>query len=131
MHDALDRLDIPRVVRCTLCFSRLTSQGSRTRLPLVILSLQHPSGVFAGDTFGELDTRFLYCAVSALSLLGALDQLDRDRTVAYLVQCRNFDGGFGSVAGAESHAAQGVSQGSRPVFAFFLIVFASDIDSTT
>ena len=98
---------------------------------LVILSLQHPSGVFAGDTFGELDTRFLYCAVSALSLLGALDQLDRDRTVAYLVQCRNFDGGFGSVAGAESHAAQGVSQGSRPVFAFFLIVFASDIDSTT
>lgn len=87
MHDALDRLDIPRVVR-------------------FILSLQHPSGVFAGDTFGELDTRFLYCAVSALSLLGALDQLDRDKTVAYLVQCRNFDGGFGSVAGAESHAAQ-------------------------
>ena len=119
MHDALDRLDIPRVVRCTLCFSRLTSRGLRTRLPLVILSLQHPSGVFAGDAFGELDTRFLYCAVSALSLLSALDQLDRDRTVAYIVQCRNFDGGFGSVAGAESHAAQGASRRPRPVFPSF------------
>ncbi|KAH9989256.1 rab geranylgeranyltransferase [Russula vinacea] len=68
--------------------------------------LQQPSGVFAGDAFGETDTRFLYCAVSALSLLGALDRLDRARTVSYLASCRNFDGGFGRVAGSESHAAQ-------------------------
>ena len=74
-----------------------------------ILGLQHPSGVFAGDAFGETDTRFLYCAVSALSLLGALDRLDRERTVSYLVSCRNFDGGFGRIAGSESHAAQGMS----------------------
>ena len=73
----------------------------------VILGLQQPSGIFAGDAFGETDTRFLYCAVSALSLLGALDRLDRARTVAYLAACRNFDGGFGRIAGAESHAAQG------------------------
>ena len=73
----------------------------------VILGLQQPSGVFAGDAFGETDTRFLYCAVSALSLLGALDRLDRARTVSYLASCRNFDGGFGRVAGSESHAAQG------------------------
>lgn len=26
----------------------------------------------------------------------------------YIVRCRNFDGGFGSVIGAESHAAQGM-----------------------
>ena len=75
--------------------------------PPVILGLQQPSGVFAGDAFGETDTRFLYCAVSALSLLGSLDRLDRARTVSYLASCRNFDGGFGRVAGAESHAAQG------------------------
>ena len=74
----------------------------------VILGLQQPSGIFAGDAFGETDTRFLYCAVSALSLLGALDRLDRARTVSYLALCRNFDGGFGRVAGSESHAAQGV-----------------------
>jgi geranylgeranyl transferase type-2 subunit beta len=69
--------------------------------------LQQPSGVFAGDAFGETDTRFLYCAVNALSLLGKLDELNVEKTVAYIRRCRNFDGGFGAVAGAESHAAQG------------------------
>jgi len=73
----------------------------------VILSLQTPSGVFAGDAFGEVDTRFLYCAVSALSLLGKLDLLDKEKTVNYIERCRNYDGGFGSCIGAESHAAQG------------------------
>ncbi|KAI0300622.1 rab geranylgeranyltransferase [Multifurca ochricompacta] len=87
IHEALARIDVTRVVN-------------------FILGLQHPSGVFAGDQFGETDTRFLYCAVSALSLLGAIDRLDRERTVTYLASCRNFDGGFGRVAGAESHAAQ-------------------------
>ncbi|KAJ7781447.1 rab geranylgeranyltransferase [Mycena metata] len=86
-YDALDRLDVPRVVK-------------------FILSLQQPSGVFAGDSFGEIDTRFSYIAVNALSLLGCLDQLDKDKTVEYIKQCRNFDGGFGSTIGAESHAGQ-------------------------
>ncbi|KAI0065122.1 rab geranylgeranyltransferase [Artomyces pyxidatus] len=87
IHDALDRVDIPRVTD-------------------YILSLQQPSGVFAGDSFGEVDTRFLYIAVNALSLLGQLDRLDKDKTVTYIRQCKNFDGGFGNVAGAESHAGQ-------------------------
>ncbi|KAL4063915.1 terpenoid cyclases/protein prenyltransferase alpha-alpha toroid [Scleroderma yunnanense] len=87
MQDALDRLDVDRVVK-------------------YILSLQQPSGVFAGDSFGEMDTRFLYCAVNALSLLGRLSELDVERTVSYIRQCRNFDGGFGATAGAESHSAQ-------------------------
>jgi prenyltransferase beta subunit len=73
----------------------------------VILSLQQPSGVFAGDAFGEIDARFLYCAVNALSLLGRLDALDREKTVGYIERCRNYDGGFGSCVGAESHAAMG------------------------
>ncbi|KAI0044404.1 rab geranylgeranyltransferase [Auriscalpium vulgare] len=87
IHDALDRVDVPRVTA-------------------YILALQQPSGVFAGDAFGETDTRFLYIAVNALALLGQLDRLDKDKTVGYIRQCANFDGGFGSVAGAESHAAQ-------------------------
>lgn len=73
----------------------------------VILSLQRPSGVFAGDSFGEIDTRFLFCAVAALSLMGQLHQLNVEKTVSYVRRCRNFDGGFGAVIGAESHAAQG------------------------
>ncbi len=75
----------------------------------VILSLQQDSGIFAGDQFGEIDTRFLYCAVNALSLLGHLHELDVERTVGYIRRCRNFDGGFGAREGAESHAAQGQS----------------------
>ena len=78
-----------------------------TRLIEVILSLQQPSGVFAGDAFGEIDTRFLYIAVQTLSLLGRLHELDVDKTVGYIQKCRNFDGGFGAVIGAESHAAMG------------------------
>jgi len=35
-----------------------------------------------------------------------LGDLDVEKTVEYIVQCRNFDGGFGSRIGAESHAAQ-------------------------
>ena len=84
------------------CYSRLEEN-----LRLVILSLQQPSGVFAGDSFGEIDTRFSYCAVNALSLLGRLSELDVDKTVSYIRECKNFDGGFGNSIGAESHAAQG------------------------
>jgi len=60
-----------------------------------------------GDEWGEIDTRFSYCAVSALSLLGRLEALDIDRTVSWISRCQNHDGGFGMVEGAESHAAYG------------------------
>ncbi|KAK9896931.1 terpenoid cyclases/Protein prenyltransferase [Cystobasidium minutum MCA 4210] len=72
-----------------------------------VLSLQDPeTGSFAGDEWGEIDTRFTYCAVACLSLLGQLDKLDKEKTVAWLEKCKNHDGGFGMVQGAESHAAQ-------------------------
>ena len=78
----------------------------------VILSLQQPSGTFAGDRFGETDTRFLYCAVSALSLMKQLDKLEvdgrKERAIAHICECRNFDGGFGTNPGAESHSGQGI-----------------------
>ncbi|KZT35986.1 rab geranylgeranyltransferase [Sistotremastrum suecicum HHB10207 ss-3] len=76
------------------------------RVVLFILSLQQPDGSVAGDQWGEIDTRFLYCAVQALSLLGRLDEFNKEKAVAYLRRCRNFDGGFGSSPGGESHAAQ-------------------------
>lgn len=89
-----------------------------TKPSTVVTSLQLPSGAFAGDRFGETDTRFLYIAVQALSLLGQLDVLDknvvdgkngRERAVAYIERCRNFDGGFGANVDAESHSGQGPS----------------------
>ncbi|QRV83367.1 terpenoid cyclase [Ceratobasidium sp. AG-Ba] len=87
MHDALEKLD-------------------KTRVTKYILSLQASDGSFAGDRWGEIDTRFTYCSISALSLLGELSQLDIEKTVGYIRKCRNFDGGFGGSEGAESHSAQ-------------------------
>ena len=114
MQDALDRVDIPRVVKCIVLFIWYDIQDADDRATImcftyypVIVSLQQTSGVFAGDAFGEIDTRFSFCAINALGLLGQLDQIDTNKAVEYIEKCRNFDGGFGSCVGAESHSAQG------------------------
>ncbi|GAA5975202.1 hypothetical protein JCM11641_004392 [Rhodosporidiobolus odoratus] len=87
MQDSLHLLDVDKVVK-------------------YILSLHDPiRGSFAGDTWGEHASRFVYCAVATLSLLGRLDDLDREPVLRFIEGCRNFDGGFGMVEGAESHAA--------------------------
>ncbi|CCU98918.1 unnamed protein product [Malassezia sympodialis ATCC 42132] len=78
----------------------------RARIVQFVLQLQRPNGSFQGDRWGETDTRFLYCAVSALAHLGALDQLDHEKTISWILRCANMDGGFGLTEGAESHAAQ-------------------------
>lgn len=64
------------------------------------------TGTFAGDEWGEEDTRFLYAGVLALSLLKALHLVDVDKAVDYIISCCNFDGGYGASPGAESHAMQ-------------------------
>lgn len=71
-----------------------------------IASLQKSDGSFAGDSWDEIDTRFSYCAISSLSLLGRLDAIDTEKAAAYIHSCRNFDGGYGVSPGAESHAGQ-------------------------
>jgi geranylgeranyl transferase type-2 subunit beta len=71
-----------------------------------IVSLQQEDGSFAGDQWGEIDTRFSYCALSALSLLSSFDRIDLSKAVEYIASCQNLDGGFGSMMGAESHAGQ-------------------------
>ena len=64
------------------------------------------SGTFAGDEFGEEDTRFLYGAFNSLSLLRQLHVIDIDKAVGYIASCANFDGGYGASPGSESHAGQ-------------------------
>lgn len=74
---------------------------------LVIANLQNrETGTFAGDEWGEEDTRFLYGAFNALSLLGLLDLIDVDKAVNHIAACANFDGGYGVNPGAESHSGQ-------------------------
>ena len=80
--------------------------NKRERLIKFITGLQLPDGSFQGDKYGEVDTRFVYTAVSSLSLLNALTDSIADTASAFIMQCFNFDGGFGLIPGSESHAAQ-------------------------
>jgi geranylgeranyl transferase type-2 subunit beta len=43
-----------------------------------IAGLQQPDGSFFGDQWGEVDTRFSYCALSAMSIMGRLDSGEID-----------------------------------------------------
>lgn len=69
--------------------------------------MQLDDGSFMGDEYGEIDTRFVFTAIQALSVLGKLSKVDTEKTSEWIKKCQNFDGGFGLIPGAESHAAQG------------------------
>ena len=71
-----------------------------------IKGLQQEDGSFFGDQWGEVDTRFSFCAVACLKLIDCLEVVDVDRATEFVLSCLNFDGGFGCIPGAESHAGQ-------------------------
>ncbi len=71
-----------------------------------IRTLQLPDGSFQGDTWGEIDTRFSFCAIAALSLMDCLHVVDVAAATKYVCRTLNFDGGFGCVPGSETHAGQ-------------------------
>ncbi|KAH8884434.1 terpenoid cyclases/Protein prenyltransferase [Thozetella sp. PMI_491] len=93
MIDALDELE--------------TRGKGKARVCEFVAGLQNrETGIFAGDEWGEEDTRFLFCSLIVLSILGRLDLSDTAKAADYIVSCANFDGGYGAHPGAESHAAQ-------------------------
>lgn len=59
-----------------------------------------------GDQWGETDTRFLYGALNALSLLRLMHLVDVPKAVTYVQSCENLDGAYGIRPGTESHAGQ-------------------------
>ena len=71
-----------------------------------IKSLQQEDGSFMGDQWGEVDTRFSFCAIACLTLIDQLNAVDIDLATDFVLKCLNFDGGFGCIPGAESHAGQ-------------------------
>jgi geranylgeranyl transferase type-2 subunit beta len=71
-----------------------------------VAALQQGNGSFAGDEWGEVDSRFSYCALLTLAILGRMDAVNLQTAVDYVMSCVNFDGGFGCIPGAESHAGQ-------------------------
>ncbi|CEP64678.1 Rab geranylgeranyltransferase BET2 LALA0_S13e00474g [Lachancea lanzarotensis] len=85
------------------------SDDMKTQCVAFLQSNQLPDGSFQGDRFGEIDTRFVYAALNALSILGQLTPTVVDPAVQFIQQCYNFDGGFGLSPGAESHAAMSLT----------------------
>lgn len=64
------------------------NNSMRRKIASFVASLQQPDGSFAGDKWGEIDTRFSYCALSCLSLLNQLHEghVDIDKAVAFIVR---------------------------------------------
>ncbi|KAJ6019551.1 hypothetical protein N7499_009485 [Penicillium canescens] len=81
-------------------------RGGKEKVGSFIANLQNADGSFKGDQWGETDTRFLYGALNALSLLRLLERVDVPKAVAHIQSCENLDGGYGISPGAESHAGQ-------------------------
>eukprot|EP00052_Salpingoeca_macrocollata_P005593 m.48314 g.48314 ORF g.48314 m.48314 type:complete len:356 (-) comp14946_c0_seq1:113-1180(-) len=71
-----------------------------------VRGLQLADGSFQGDQWGEVDTRFSFCALATLALLNALPAVRVDAAAEYVLSCMNFDGGFGCGPGSETHAGQ-------------------------
>ncbi|CAD5121278.1 DgyrCDS9808 [Dimorphilus gyrociliatus] len=73
-----------------------------------ICRLIQDDGSVMGDEWGEIDTRFNFCAVASLALLGCLNKIEskKEAIINYVLSCMNFDGGFGVRPGSESHAGQ-------------------------
>lgn len=82
-------------------------QDTNLTFSIVIANLQNrDNGSFAGDEWGETDTRFLYGALNALSLLHLTSLIDTAKAVQYVQALANFDGGYGVSPGAETHSGQ-------------------------
>lgn len=88
MFDALDRVEANKVIG-------------------YVVSLQDKgTGEMRGDEWGEKDTRFAFISVAILSFFGAVDAIKIEGVVRYVENSMNYDGGFGSGPGGESHSAQ-------------------------
>ncbi|ODA82957.1 hypothetical protein RJ55_01466 [Drechmeria coniospora] len=109
-HDAhmLSTVSAVQILAMVNAFDELESRGSgKATVGKFIADLQdRESGTFYGDEWGEDDTRFLYGALNALSLLGLLSLVDVNKAASYIASCANFDGGYGVRPGAESHSGQ-------------------------
>ncbi|KAI5284229.1 hypothetical protein KEM54_001505 [Ascosphaera aggregata] len=82
-------------------------RGGKEKVGKFIANLQdRKTGAFHGDSWGETDTRFLYGALNALSLMHLLHLIDLNLAITYIQSCKNLDGGYGSHPNAESHSGQ-------------------------
>ncbi|CAH8569535.1 unnamed protein product [Schistosoma margrebowiei] len=105
-HDAhlLSTLSAIQILAMYDCLNRVNVEAVCS----FVSKLQQPDGSFAGDVWGEIDTRFSFCAVATLHIVGMLSKntIDIEACASYLEKCQNLDGCFGTRPGSESHAGQ-------------------------
>lgn len=91
-----------------LIYDRLNALNESQKAQTVefVLSLRLDDGSFTGDRFGEIDTRFVFVAVYVLTILQRMTTEIAESSRNFIMDCQNFDGGFGMFPVAESHAAQ-------------------------
>ncbi|SBT79885.1 geranylgeranyltransferase, putative [Plasmodium malariae] len=89
------------------CNTQATKEKSiRENACNYILTLLNEDGSFKGDKWGEVDTRFVYSAVSCLTILNKLNLVSTEKISSYVLTnyaiCEN---GFSWTSGNEPHAA--------------------------
>jgi geranylgeranyl transferase type-2 subunit beta len=65
----------------------LLTDENLNKLVNYFVTLQNSDGSFNGDYAGEVDARFSYCAISALSLLNKLDSIDKIKARDFILKC--------------------------------------------
>lgn len=60
----------------------------RSSIIQFVAGLQQPDGSFVGDKWGEIDSRFSYCALNILALLGELNSgvINVEKAVEYVAR---------------------------------------------
>lgn len=96
------------------------------KLCWVLVSMCLEDGSVKGDQWGlEIDSRFSYSVLLALNILGRASDVDVNKIAEHVGKCRNFDGGFGTVPGAESHAGQSKFMAYKSIFDYPRIYWAN------
>ncbi|PAA86980.1 hypothetical protein BOX15_Mlig033671g2, partial [Macrostomum lignano] len=69
-----------------------------------VAALQTPAGCFTAGKFApESDLRFVFSACVSCYYLNDFTKIDVDRSVAFLLACQTYEGGFGQRPGSEAH----------------------------
>ena len=93
-------------IQLLIIFDALDDECDRAAVANYVAQRQNPDGSFSGDSSNEVDTRFSLCALATLHLIDKPTAVNVPKAIEFVTRCYNFDGGFGTVPGSESHAGQ-------------------------
>ncbi|KAF8501954.1 terpenoid cyclases/protein prenyltransferase alpha-alpha toroid [Hysterangium stoloniferum] len=106
------RYDPPHLIMTYTALLSLTilrddfMQLDRIGLKIFLQSTQHPDGSFSplplGTVASESDLRLTFCVFAICSMLDDWTSIDVAKAVAFILQCRTYEGGYGESPGCEA-----------------------------